>query len=83
MFYVAGNHDYGFADGVVETSYNRFVEYFGEPNWAIQIAKHTLIAIDTVSLSGSADSLPKRAAENFLSGIEARRISLRRVENTH
>jgi len=71
VFYVAGNHDYGFGDGVVAGAYTRFIEYLGDPNWAIQIANHTLIAIDTLSLSGSGDTVPKQAAESFLHGIDA------------
>ncbi len=74
VFYVAGNHDYGFGDGVVAGAYTRFIEYLGNPNWAIQIANHTLIAVDTLSLSGSGDTVPKQAAESFLHGIDACRF---------
>lgn len=76
VFYVAGNHDYGFGDGVVGGAYTRFVEYLGDPNWAVQIANHTLIAIDTLSLSGSGDTVPKHAADSFLTGVEAGELSL-------
>ncbi|KAI9026837.1 Metallo-dependent phosphatase-like protein [Hyaloraphidium curvatum] len=76
VFYVAGNHDYGIGDGVVASAYARFTERFGNPNWAVQIANHTLIAVDTLSLSATGDSAPKQAAENFLHAVEALRPKL-------
>ncbi|KAK9450816.1 Metallo-dependent phosphatase-like protein [Limtongia smithiae] len=47
---VAGNHDIGIGDTVVVKALNTFRAYFGDPNRAVEIGNHTLVALDTASL---------------------------------
>ncbi|KAJ3195788.1 hypothetical protein HK101_011043 [Irineochytrium annulatum] len=51
-YYIAGNHDIGFGRNVLPFAYNRFTKTFGPNNFNITIANHTILAIDTLSLSG-------------------------------
>ncbi len=46
-----GNHDLGFGSGVQRPVRNRFNAYFGDGNRVDVIANHTIISLDSVSLS--------------------------------
>ncbi|KAL6941487.1 hypothetical protein ACO0RG_002619 [Hanseniaspora osmophila] len=46
-----GNHDIGFGDTVIESSYNRFNTYFGETCSRYDLGNHTFYIVDTISLS--------------------------------
>eukprot|EP00842_Homolaphlyctis_polyrhiza_P000012 jgi/Hompol1/1010/HPOL_004493-RA len=56
---VPGNHDIGFGDSVGSYVHQRFKSKFGQVNTAQEIANHTIILLDTVSLA--ADSQNTRA----------------------
>lgn len=63
---LAGNHDIGFGDGVIESARQRFTTYFGESNNYIDIANHTIVLLDTISLSNSKNPRIKSDAQNFM-----------------
>jgi len=50
-----GNHDLGFASGIQEPVRNRFNAYFGDGNAINFIGNHTIVSLDTVSLSAKDD----------------------------
>ena len=63
---VPGNHDIGFGDHVVQSAYDRYLSTFGQLNSLINVANHSVITLDTVSLSASENLNSKLAAELFL-----------------
>ena len=63
---VPGNHDIGFGKNVIPYAYNRYSETFGTLNRGFEIANHTIVALDTVSLSGRSDSTSYKNAEEYL-----------------
>lgn len=46
-----GNHDLGFGTGIQEAVRDRFQTYFGQSNRVDVIGNHTVVSVDTVSLS--------------------------------
>ena len=53
-----GNHDLGFGDQVKVAVRDRFTAYFGEGNRVDVLGNHTVVSVDTVSLSaGSSDAV--------------------------
>ncbi|KAL5621618.1 hypothetical protein BROUX41_006518 [Berkeleyomyces rouxiae] len=51
-----GNHDLGFGAGVKVPVRDRFTKYFGESNRIDIVGNHTIVSVDTVSLSaGTSD----------------------------
>ncbi|KAI8820830.1 Metallo-dependent phosphatase-like protein, partial [Fimicolochytrium jonesii] len=84
IFWAAGNHDIGFGDKVIPEAYDRYRAVFGEPNYAVEVANHTLIVLDTVSLSGPAGTRPADAALDFLTDFsEGESSSNPRILGTH
>jgi hypothetical protein len=81
---VAGNHDLGFAAGIQDPVRRRFNAYFGDGNAVWIIGNHTIVSVDTVSLSAkevreAPDTIWKPAQE-FLDGYKD---SLYRAMATH
>lgn len=72
---IPGNHDLGFASGIQEPVRKRFNAYFGEGNDVWIIGNHTVVSIDTVSLSAKedegADITLWKPAQEFLNGFQA------------
>ena len=66
---LAGNHDIGFGDSVVDSSLQLFRAFFGEPSKAIDVGNHTFVLLDTISLSNKKDldisAKPKAFLETF------------------
>lgn len=62
-----GNHDIGFQNILVARQ-NRFAAYFGEPNDWIELGNHTIVQIDTISLSHEDEAVSKNA-RNFVAGV--------------
>lgn len=52
-FNLAGNHDIGFGDTIIQSSLNRFKSYFGPTSQVIDIAGHQIVLLDTISLSNT------------------------------
>lgn len=46
-----GNHDLGFGNGIQESVRRRFQSHFGDGNRVDVIGNHTIVSVDTVSLS--------------------------------
>lgn len=81
-----GNHDVGFGSMIKVPVRDRFSAYFGEPNRVDVIGNHTIISVDTVSLSaGTSEQAATEdlrhiygPAEEFLAGVkDAKRAAIR------
>ncbi|GES79079.1 metallo-dependent phosphatase [Rhizophagus clarus] len=60
-FYLAGNHDIGFGEHVIPEAFNRFRKVFGTFSYMTKLGNHSIIALDTIALSGSNNNLKKDA----------------------
>ena len=58
---------------VIQYAYNRYSETFGTLNTAITVADHSIIALDTVSLSGRSDSPSFKNAQAFMDKLNSTR----------
>lgn len=73
-----GNHDLGFGSMVKVPVRERFSAYFGEPNRVDVIGNHTIVSVDTVSLSAGTSEQAKTEdlkhiygpADEFLQGVQ-------------
>lgn len=63
---VPGNHDIGFGNTVVPKAYDVYAQTFGTLNQVVQVANHSFICLDTVSLSATVETPQKLAAQAFL-----------------
>ncbi|KAM5470068.1 hypothetical protein MauCBS54593_003951 [Microsporum audouinii] len=59
-----GNHDIGFGNGVQIPVVNRFRSVFGESNRVDIIGNHTIVSIDSVSLSAMDQENPETGGSN-------------------
>lgn len=68
---VAGNHDIGFGDTIIEKSFKRFSTYFGETSASYEMGNHTFVLLDTIALSNKVNKnisdIPKEFLNNFAS----------------
>ncbi|KAG0137456.1 Metallo-dependent phosphatase-like protein [Tuber indicum] len=64
-----GNHDFGMGNGIREGVKDRFRTYFGETSGVLEAGNHTIVLIDSVSLSN--DNNPKiyLPARDFLDSL--------------
>jgi ethanolamine phosphate phosphodiesterase len=67
---VAGNHDIGFGHTIVPHAYQRYLNTFGNLNTLTHVGNHSIIAIDTIGLSGKPTSVAYQTATEFLQGLE-------------
>ena len=67
---VAGNHDIGFGKTIVTTAHARFLNTFGSLNAMTIVANHTIIALDTIGLSGLPESDAFKVATSFLQSLK-------------
>lgn len=67
---IPGNHDVGFGNGIDFEKYSRFKAYFGNADEVVLLGNHSIILMDTVSLSCKDDSRVKQSSEEFLSKFE-------------
>lgn len=63
---VPGNHDVGFGNDIEFKRYSRFKAFFGNADEAIHVGNHSLILLDTVSLSCHDDKRVSTASREFL-----------------
>ncbi|CAG8517056.1 13541_t:CDS:2 [Funneliformis mosseae] len=63
IIFLAGNHDIGFGDHVIPEAFYRFRKEFGPLSYMTNIGNHSFIALDTITLSGSNETLKKDAKE--------------------
>ncbi|CAN3369953.1 cell division control protein 1 [Diutina catenulata] len=59
---VAGNHDIGF-EGINVNVSRRFAQFYGEPNGWTELGNHTIIWVDTISLSHPDPEVAKPASD--------------------
>ncbi|KAG0165380.1 hypothetical protein DFQ30_008541 [Apophysomyces sp. BC1015] len=64
-YYMAGNHDIGFGDGIKPSVARRFTSAYGPTNYILNTTHYTLVVVDTVSLSASIPQL-RKDVESFL-----------------
>lgn len=67
--YVAGNHDVGFGDTLVRQAMKRYKGDFGSVNYEIKIGNHSLVVLDTLSLSSNFTSI-REESRGFLARME-------------
>ncbi|KAG9287147.1 hypothetical protein G9A89_001042 [Geosiphon pyriformis] len=63
IHYLAGNHDFGFGSRIIPTAYARFRRFYGKTNYIVTLGNHSIVVIDTVSLSSDNDGLQAEALE--------------------
>ncbi|ODV85960.1 hypothetical protein CANARDRAFT_197525 [[Candida] arabinofermentans NRRL YB-2248] len=66
---IPGNHDIGFGNAVNFTKYNRFRSFFGDSNDYFTIGNHSLILLDTISLSSSENPDINTPSSGFLQDL--------------
>lgn len=67
---IPGNHDVGFGMGVNFERYSRFKTYFGNADDWFVLGNHSVILLDTVSLSCNNDTRVRLASEQFLNSLQ-------------
>ena len=67
---VPGNHDVGFGNGISFEKYSRFKGFFGNADEVITIGNHSLVLMDTVSLSCTEDERINKVSKEFLISFE-------------
>lgn len=66
---IPGNHDIGFGLGVNFDKYSRFRSYFGNADEYVLLGNHSVVLMDTVSLSCHNDTRVKEQSELFLNSL--------------
>lgn len=66
---VPGNHDIGFGNDIDFERYSRFKAFFGNGDEVITIGNHSLVLLDTVSLSCHEDKRVSRTPREFLNSF--------------
>ncbi|KAK5962146.1 putative lipid phosphatase CDC1 PWA37_000181 [Arxiozyma heterogenica] len=66
VFSLPGNHDIGFGDTVIESSFKRFSTFFGETSSTHDVGNHTFVLLDTISLSDTSNENISSVPKEFL-----------------
>lgn len=80
---VAGNHDIGFGNDIIEDSLNRFKTYFGETSSYLDVGNHTFVLLDTISLSDKVNPNVAAAPKEFLDRFAREDHPLPRILLSH
>lgn len=64
-----GNHDIGFGDTLVPAALERFEAFFGPPSSTIDVANHTFILLDTISMISEVNESIYMPPRQFLDGL--------------
>ncbi|KAF8932560.1 hypothetical protein BGZ58_006997 [Dissophora ornata] len=80
--YVAGNHDVGFGDTLIRSSMVRYKQVFGAVNYEINVGNHSLVVLDTLSLSSGIQDI-REESHRFLAQMEKETPTLPRILFTH
>ncbi|KAG0072442.1 hypothetical protein BGZ89_006253 [Linnemannia elongata] len=80
--YVAGNHDVGFGDTLIQSSMVRYKRVFGSVNYEVNVGNHSLVVLDTLALSSKDHSI-RGESQQFLDDIKQEQLSLPRILFTH
>ncbi|KAI3642807.1 hypothetical protein MP228_012362 [Amoeboaphelidium protococcarum] len=79
VYYMAGNHDIGFGDTLVEEAYARHVQIFGNTSDIVRLQSGTaqieLVILDTISLSYGQSLMAQQQAHAVYHEIKSRRQS--------
>jgi hypothetical protein len=67
---VPGNHDVGFGNGIDFEKYSRFKAYFGNADEVVLLGNHSIVLLDTVSLSCTDDPRVNVRSQKFLSTFQ-------------
>ena len=78
-----GNHDLGFATGISNLVRERFESYFGPLNRVDMVGNHTVISVDTVSLSAMDQPDPATGSSGFGDGTGPETIQTRIWKPAH
>jgi hypothetical protein len=64
-----GNHDIGYGDTVVPEALSRFRAFFGEPSSTVEIAQHTFVLLDTISMTNTLNSTVYGPPKQFMDSL--------------
>ncbi|CCE65446.1 hypothetical protein TPHA_0L00890 [Tetrapisispora phaffii CBS 4417] len=78
-----GNHDIGFGDTIIESSLERFTTYFGETSSSHDVGNHTIVLVDTISLSDTKNTNISSIPKQFLTGFAKLQHKYPRILLTH
>lgn len=67
---IPGNHDVGFGTGISYDVYKRFKTFFGDADTYVTLGNHTIILLDTVSLSDTDNDLVAKSSREFLESFQ-------------
>lgn len=69
-----GNHDIGYGDTIVKSALSRFQAFFGSTSGSFDIANHTVVWLDTISMMNTNDESiyepPLRFMEEFSKSLD-------------
>ncbi|CAG8520889.1 4092_t:CDS:2 [Ambispora gerdemannii] len=82
IYYLAGNHDIGFGNKIVPMAYARFRKLYGKTNYVVSLGNHTIVVVDTVTLSGDNEAL-KTEATNLIESLSKEEAKPPRILMTH
>ncbi|RKP10468.1 Metallo-dependent phosphatase-like protein [Thamnocephalis sphaerospora] len=80
--FMGGNHDFGFGNALLPHARDRYENAFSSANWAADLGNHTLISLDTLSLSSDNSSV-RNASQLFLDQLADEVPQKPRVLFTH
>ncbi|KAG0196103.1 hypothetical protein BGX33_002085, partial [Mortierella sp. NVP41] len=80
--YVAGNHDVGFGDTLIQSSMARYKQVFGSVNYEVKVGNHSLVVLDTLALSSQVPAI-RDESQQFLDHIKQESPTLPRILFTH
>ncbi|KAG0026973.1 hypothetical protein BGZ81_005965 [Podila clonocystis] len=80
--YVAGNHDVGYGNDLISKMALRFKRDYGALNYEIRLGNHSVVVLDTLSLSAE-DPIIRNEAQMFLNQIGQETPTLPRILFTH
>lgn len=67
---IPGNHDIGFGNGINFGKYSRFKAYFGNADEVVILGNHSIVLMDTVSISCSDNKNVNGRSSQFLHSFE-------------
>ncbi|GMM30505.1 putative lipid phosphatase [Martiniozyma asiatica (nom. inval.)] len=67
---IPGNHDIGFGQGINFEKYSRFRSYFGNADEVLLLGNHSIVLMDSVSLSCDNDKRISYNSQKFLESLQ-------------
>ncbi|KAG2185780.1 hypothetical protein INT43_002217 [Umbelopsis isabellina] len=62
-YYMAGNHDLGFGDGIKPSVVERFENEFGETSYELSLDSHSIVVVDSVSMSSTSAQINHKSRD--------------------